>query len=79
MLIKLKVGNFMDNVEILKEVYEIVRQLFQVEEGDKNLKILKEIYEKIGYKIIFTQAKNEVGIQEVKEIINGKVTVFCLV
>lgn len=36
-----------------------------------------EIYEKIGYKIILTSVETGQGIDELKEALDGKVSVFC--
>lgn len=35
-----------------------------------------EIYEKIGYKVFLVSAKNGIGLEEIKKIINGSTTLF---
>ena len=37
---------------------------------------IKEIYEKIGYKVIKTNAKNKTGVEELKEVLKNKITAF---
>lgn len=37
---------------------------------------LKETYEKAGYRVVFISSMNNLGIDEVKEILNGKTTAF---
>ena len=39
-------------------------------------KTIKELYTKVGYKVIVTSAKENKGIEEVKEILKNKVSVF---
>lgn len=43
-----------------------------LEEGRK----IKEIYENIGYKVLFTSAKEKYGVEELKQELNGKTAVF---
>ena len=47
-----------------------------VNETDPEVKALKEEYSKVGYKVIVTSAKENKGIEEVKEILKNKVSVF---
>lgn len=42
----------------------------------EEFKEIKSIYEKIGYKVIETVAKEQEGIQELKEILYGNINVF---
>lgn len=37
---------------------------------------IKEIYEKIGYKVIKTNAKNGTGVKELREVLKNKITAF---
>lgn len=37
---------------------------------------IKEIYEKIGYKVIKTNAKNNAGVEELREVLKNKITAF---
>lgn len=37
---------------------------------------IKEIYEKIGYKVIKTNAKNGIGVEELREVLKNKITAF---
>ena len=37
---------------------------------------IKEIYEKIGYKVIKTNAKNGTGVEELREVLKNKITAF---
>lgn len=37
---------------------------------------IKEIYEKIGYKVIKTNAKNKTGVEELREVLKNKITAF---
>ena len=37
---------------------------------------IHEIYEKIGYKVIDTNAKENIGIENLKELLKGEVTAF---
>jgi ribosome biogenesis GTPase len=39
-------------------------------------KNIKDIYEKIGYVVVETSAKYDIGIQELKDILKGKMTVL---
>ena len=40
--------------------------------GDK----IKELYEKVGYPVLKMQAKNKIGIEELKSFLKNKITVF---
>ena len=44
--------------------------------NEEDIKFLKEEYSKVGYKVIVTSAKENKGIEEVKEILKNKVSVF---
>lgn len=44
--------------------------------SEKELALLEETYEKCGYEVVFTSAKQEEGIEEIKELIQGKTTVL---
>lgn len=45
--------------------------------GDiKTIKQIHEIYEKIGYKVINTNAKENIGIENLKKLLQGEVTAF---
>ena len=44
----------------LKEIYESI----------------KELYSKVGYKVIVTSAKNNIGIDELKQVLQNKISVF---
>ena len=37
---------------------------------------IKKIYEKIGYKVIKTNAKNKTGVEELREVLKNKITAF---
>ena len=37
---------------------------------------IKELYEKVGYPVLKMQAKNKIGIEELKSILKNKITVF---
>lgn len=37
---------------------------------------IEQIYTKVGYKVILTNAKNKIGIEELKEQLQGKISVF---
>lgn len=39
-------------------------------------KVIQELYTKIGYKVIVTSAKQEIGIDEVKQLLKDKISVF---
>lgn len=39
-------------------------------------KLIQEIYTKIGYKVIITSAKQKIGIQELKQELKNKISVF---
>ena len=43
---------------------------------EEDLKYIKDIYEKIGYKVILTNAKEGRGIKELKEILKNNITAF---
>lgn len=43
---------------------------------DKNFIQIKELYEKIGYKVILTNAKELQGIEEVKQVLKNNISVF---
>lgn len=45
-------------------------------DSNNDFKQIKEIYEKIGYKVIETQAKEGKGINELKEVIENNINVF---
>ena len=39
-------------------------------------KLIKQLYEKVGYKVILLQAKNKIGIDEIRNYLKNNVTVF---
>ena len=43
---------------------------------DETYKQIKELYEKVGYKVLLTNAKKKQGIEEVKNILKDNVSVF---
>ena len=43
---------------------------------EENYKPIENLYEKIGYKVIATSAKEKFGIEEVKEVLKNKISVF---
>lgn len=49
----------------------------KIDLGDKeNIKQIHDIYEKIGYTVIDTNAKENVGINKVEELLKGQITAF---
>ena len=45
-------------------------------ENESVIDSIKEVYEKIGYKVIKTNAKNGTGVDELKEVLKNKITAF---
>ena len=45
-------------------------------EDEEVIDHIKEIYEKIGYKVIKTNAKNGIGVEELREVLKNKITAF---
>ena len=45
-------------------------------DGEKNFKEIKKVYEKIGYKVIETEAKNKKGIEELKKELKNNINAF---
>ena len=45
-------------------------------EDEEVIDHIKEIYEKIGYKVIKTNAKNGTGVEELREVLKNKITAF---
>ena len=43
---------------------------------DSDVQAIKEIYSKIGYKVIFTVAKDKEGIDELKELLKNNISAF---
>lgn len=43
---------------------------------DNEVKNIKNIYEKIGYKVIITNAKEKEGINEIKKVLKNNITAF---
>ena len=39
-------------------------------------KSIKELYSKVGYKVIVTSAKQNIGIDELKQVLQNKISVF---
>ncbi|MBP3256366.1 MAG: ribosome small subunit-dependent GTPase A [Clostridia bacterium] len=49
----------------------------KIDVGDREvLKKIHSIYEKIGYKVIETAAKENIGVEEIKKILKGNITAF---
>lgn len=46
-------------------------------QDDSVIEKVFEIYEKLGFEIIFTSALENVGVDDFKELLKGKTTVFC--
>lgn len=44
---------------------------------DSTIEKVFQIYEPLGYDIIFTSAKENDGLEELKELLNGKISVLC--
>lgn len=44
---------------------------------DSTIEKVFQIYEPLGYDIIFTSAKEKDGLEDLKEILNGKISVLC--
>lgn len=44
--------------------------------NDEEIHLLQETYDKCGYQVVFTSAKREEGIDELKSLIEGKTTVL---
>lgn len=45
-------------------------------DDEKNFKEIKKVYEKIGYKVIETEAKNKKGIEELKKELKNNINAF---
>lgn len=45
-------------------------------EKNNEVEYIKEIYSKIGYEVILTEAKNNLGINKIKELLKNNITVF---
>lgn len=49
----------------------------KIDVGDKDiLEKIHNIYEKIGYKVIDTAAKENIGVEEIKKVLKGNITAF---
>lgn len=44
--------------------------------NEKQINQIHEIYEKIGYKVINTNAKENIGIEELKKLLSNQITAF---
>lgn len=45
-------------------------------DNKQEFKEIKNIYEKIGYKVIETNAKEQNGVQELQNVLNGNINAF---
>ena len=45
---------------------------------EKCFKDIKEVYEKIGYKVIKTNAKNGTGVKELREVLKNKTSLYVI-
>ncbi len=61
--------------EYLKIEPVIILNKTDLDKG-KQFQEIKNVYEKIGYKVIETVAKEQEGIQRLKEVLNGNINVF---
>lgn len=73
---------FIDRFLVASEMYHVKpailinkSDLFKKKEEDK-FQEWKEMYEAVGYKVLLTSTKENKGIDELKEILQGKVTLF---
>lgn len=48
-----------------------------IENLDEKMAQIRAIYEKLGYRLFFISAKNNIGLKEVSEFIKGKTIVLC--
>ncbi|MCQ2976764.1 MAG: ribosome small subunit-dependent GTPase A [archaeon] len=61
---------------IENEDIEIVLVINKFDLDEEGSKLIKEKYEKIGYKVILSSAKQNIGISEIKDVLKDKISVF---
>ena len=69
---------FIDKMSVIANYknVDLILCINKIDLGDENSKKIKTIYENAGFKVVETSTVNEIGIDAVKEYLDGKITAF---
>lgn len=71
--------DLLDRIIVLAEEQntEIIICINKVELGnEEECELIKDLYENIGYEVVLTSTKEDIGIDRLKKLLNGKTSVF---